>query len=188
MRVRLALARGDTARAQDALAQFHAAPPVDAFAPVEGWLLAAVLASIDRDERAALAALELALDGAEPEGYRMPFLDGSAPVRTLLEQALRRGTRHRALVGELLSTIRHGAPPTTTVRELLEPLSDREEAVLRFLPTELSNGEIASEMFVSVNTVKTHLRSIYRKLDVRRRHEAVERARELRLLAPGGIG
>ena len=68
---------------------------------------------------------------------------------------------------------------------MLEPLSERELAVLRFLPTMLSNTDIAAEMFVSVNTVKTHLKHIYRKLDVTHRRRAVQRARELRLLSPG---
>ncbi len=67
------------------------------------------------------------------------------------------------------------------VTPLLEPLSEREQAILRYLPTALSNREIAAELFVTTNTVKTHLRSIYRKLDVARRREAVERARDLRL-------
>jgi LuxR family transcriptional regulator, maltose regulon positive regulatory protein len=57
--------------------------------------------------------------------------------------------------------------------------------VLRFLPTLMSNAEIASEMFVSVNTVKTHLKHIYRKLDVSERRDAVRRGRELHLLSPG---
>jgi LuxR family maltose regulon positive regulatory protein len=64
----------------------------------------------------------------------------------------------------------------------LEHLSDRERAVLSYLPTMLTTSEIASEMYLSVNTVKTHLKSIYRKLDVTRRRDAVRRARELRLL------
>ncbi len=68
---------------------------------------------------------------------------------------------------------------------MLDPLSDRELAVLRFLPTMMSNADIASEMFVSVNTVKTHLKHVYRKLDVADRREAVLRARELQLLSPG---
>ena len=63
-----------------------------------------------------------------------------------------------------------------------EPLSERERAVLRLMPTILANTEIAGELFVSVNTVKTHLRSIYRKLDVGSRREAVAKARELELL------
>ena len=66
--------------------------------------------------------------------------------------------------------------------ELLEPLSQRELEVLRYLPTMLSNAEIAGELFVSVNTVKTHTRSIYRKLGVAARDQAVERARTLELI------
>ena len=62
---------------------------------------------------------------------------------------------------------------------MLEPLSERELTVLRFLPTMLSNAEIASEMFVSPNTVKTHLKHVYRKLDVADRRQAVRRGREL---------
>ena len=76
-------------------------------------------------------------------------------------------------------------PARRPVTPLLEPLSDRERAILRYLPTTLSNREIASELFVTTNTVKTHLRSIYRKLDVARRRDAVDRARDLRLLSSG---
>ena len=72
-----------------------------------------------------------------------------------------------------------------TPAPLLEPLSDRELAVLRYLPTMMSNAEIAAEMFVSVNTVKTHLKHVYRKLDVTDRRDCVRRGRELRLLSPG---
>jgi LuxR family transcriptional regulator, maltose regulon positive regulatory protein len=78
--------------------------------------------------------------------------------------------------------------PTAAARAttaLLEPLSARELTVLRFLPTMMSNAEIAAEMFVSVNTVKTHLKHVYRKLDVTDRRNCVTRARELRLLSPG---
>jgi LuxR family maltose regulon positive regulatory protein len=64
----------------------------------------------------------------------------------------------------------------------LDPLSGREEVVLRYLPTTLSKAEIASEMSVSVNTVKTHMKNIYRKLDVTDRAQAVRRARTLRLV------
>ncbi len=68
--------------------------------------------------------------------------------------------------------------------ELVEPLSDRELAVLRYLPTMMSNQDIGGELFISINTVKTHLRQIYRKLDVHTRRGAVDRARELHLLGP----
>jgi LuxR family maltose regulon positive regulatory protein len=85
------------------------------------------------------------------------------------------------LVGEALEAIdRHG--PRRSAFRLREPLSDREVSVLRFLPTMMSNQEIAGELFVSVNTVKTHLKAIYRKLDAPGRREAVSRARETGLL------
>ncbi len=87
-------------------------------------------------------------------------------IRDLVEDAQRR----------LVSRRRARAP------ELRDELSDRELAVLRLLPTALSSREIGSELFVSLNTVKTHLKSIYRKLGVEGREDAVERARELGLL------
>jgi LuxR family maltose regulon positive regulatory protein len=67
---------------------------------------------------------------------------------------------------------------------LREPLSQSETRILRYLPTNLSAPEIASELYLSVNTVKTHLRHLYAKLDTHRRAEAVERARTLGLLSP----
>ena len=69
-----------------------------------------------------------------------------------------------------------------------EVLSERELAVLRFLPTNLSAGEIGGELFLSVHTVKTHMRKLYAKLDVHTRADAVQRARALGLLAPGRRG
>jgi LuxR family transcriptional regulator, maltose regulon positive regulatory protein len=74
---------------------------------------------------------------------------------------------------------------SSTNPQLREPLSDRELAVLRLLPTMLSNAEIAAELFVSPNTVKTHLKHLYSKLDAHDRRTAVKRARELRLLHSG---
>ena len=68
---------------------------------------------------------------------------------------------------------------------LLDPLSDAELRVLRYLPSNLKTPEIAAELFVSANTVRTHVRHIYAKLDAHDRTEAVARARALRLLGPG---
>ena len=123
-------------------------------------------------------ALERALALAAGEGYRRPFASG-LPLRRLLERHLARPTAYGPLVAELLDALAQGgdAPPG-----LLEPLSERERAVLRLLPALLSNPEIAGELFVSVNTVKTHIKTIYRKLDVTSRRDAVIRARELRLI------
>jgi LuxR family maltose regulon positive regulatory protein len=75
---------------------------------------------------------------------------------------------------------RRAAPPS---RQLAEPLSEREQTVLRYLASSRTNADIAAELFVTPNTVKTHVRSIYRKLGVGRRHDAVLRARELQLLS-----
>jgi LuxR family maltose regulon positive regulatory protein len=75
-----------------------------------------------------------------------------------------------------------GARTTGTLAAIPEPLSDRELTVLRFLPTALSVPQIADELFVSPNTVRTHIKRIYRKLDVGTRKDALDRARELRLI------
>ena len=77
-----------------------------------------------------------------------------------------------------------GEPAGATGRaaQLGDSLSEKERVVLRYLPTMMPNREIAAELFVSVNTVKTHLKSIYRKLHTSSRRETVERARELRLI------
>src|SRR6202008_4944218 len=139
------------------------------------------------DAAAAGRALEQALEIAERTGHRWPFLEAGRPVEGLLRRQIRAGTAHRAIVGELLDAFADPAPARHAVAPLLEPLSEREQAILRYLPTTLSNREIAAELFVTTNTVKTHLRSIYRKLDVARRREAVERARDLRLMS-GGAG
>jgi LuxR family maltose regulon positive regulatory protein len=88
------------------------------------------------------------------------------------------------MVASALETIerrgREGTRPATL--QLAEPLSERELAILRYLPTMMSNQEIAGELFVSVNTIKTHLKAIYRKLDAPGRREAVQRARDLGLV------
>jgi LuxR family maltose regulon positive regulatory protein len=113
---------------------------------------------------------------------RRPFVDAGLPVRDLLGEHLRRTNAHRWLATELVQLIDGRDGSSAAPVELLEPLSDREAEVLRYLPTIMSNADIAGELFVSVNTVKTHVKSIYRKLGATRRQEAVRRARQLRLL------
>jgi LuxR family maltose regulon positive regulatory protein len=140
------------------------------------------------DRPAALRLIGRALDLAEADGLRLAL---AAPgVAPLLERVLRNGTTHRALVGDVLELAAHGTarPSGEPVPPLREPLTDRELAVLRFLPTMLSSQEIAGELYVSLNTVKSHLRNLYRKLDVNGRREAVARGRQLGLLAPGSLG
>ncbi len=152
-------------------------------AATETCVLESVARAELHDRTAAAEALERGLEIAGPNTHRRPFIDGGPLVRELLVQQIRNGTAHRSLVAELIAAFDRRAPKVALTRaELLEPLSPREQAVLRYLPTMMSNTEIAGELFVSGNTVKTHLKSIYRKLGVARRRDAVERARALELL------
>jgi len=158
--------------------------PLHPAALVEAWLLQALVHQADGAERSAGLALDRALAAAEREPYRNAFLTSGPGVGELLERQARTGTEHPALLEVLLDGVDH-APPAAAAA-LAEPLTEREQRILRYLPTMLSNAEIGAEMFVSLNTVKTHLRSIYRKLNAGGRADAVERARRLGLL-PSGI-
>jgi LuxR family transcriptional regulator, maltose regulon positive regulatory protein len=182
----LRLAQGDPRAATTALA-----PALEGSAPVvaETWVVHAfLLEAIARDALgdpgAAERALERALDVAEPDGVLLPFL--LHPEPGLLERHARHRTAHAALLAEIRGLLagRTPGPPPGAAQPLLEPLSDSEIRVLRYLPTNLSAPEIAKELYVSANTVKTHMHHLYAKLGTHRRGEAVERARALGLLAP----
>ena len=158
------------------------ATPVSARA--EAWLLDALALDALAETDAAAASLERSLDLAEPAGLSRLLVEQGNRVRPLLHRHVRHGTAHPAMIGTVLETIeRRGSEGSRAVAVLLaEPLSEREQAILRYLPTMMSNHEIAGELFVSVNTVKTHLKAIYRKLDASGRREAVQRGRELGLM------
>ncbi|WP_320066762.1 LuxR C-terminal-related transcriptional regulator [Micromonospora sp. RTGN7] len=150
---------------------------------LDAGVLDAVLAWRAGDERRAGRLLERALELAEPDGHRRVFTRAEPGARDLLAAHLDSGTAHWPTVSDLLRaqepTGRSG-PAAGRVPE--EPLTERELTILRYLQSILSNVEIAGELSLSVNTVKTHVRNIYRKLDATRRREAVRRARELRLI------
>jgi LuxR family maltose regulon positive regulatory protein len=150
---------------------------------VQAFLLDAIARDAAGDAVAARRALERALDLAQPEGLLFPFLVDPAP--DLLERHRRQGTGHAALIAEILNVLAGREPGSQSAgpQRLREPLSHAEARVLRYLPTKLSAPEIADELYLSVNTVKTHMRHLYDKLGVHRRHEAVEQARALGLLA-----
>ena len=184
LRARLMLASGSAA---EALEEIDVTKPLAAELEWSRRIEANVLEAVARrelnDRGGAANAIEEALALAEADSFRRPFVDGGPAVQSLLVEQIRRGTDHRSLVADLIAAFeRRAADVSITKAELLEPLSERERAILRYLPTMMSNAEIASELFVSVNTVKTHLKSIYRKLGAARRREAVERARRLELL------
>ncbi len=143
-----------------------------------------VLQALDHDLRgdtsAALAALERALMLAEPEGYVRVFIDEGPPMTALLRATVQHG-RTRDYARRLLALDSTTARPAPAQRGLVEPLSARELHVLRLLRTDLSGPEIASELTVSLNTVRTHTKSIYAKLGVNNRRAAVSRADQLDL-------
>jgi LuxR family transcriptional regulator, maltose regulon positive regulatory protein len=174
------LARASLARAR--AEQRHRPHPHPAVL-LEAWLLQALADRAAGDPQAASDALDRALALAEREPFRDAFLLNVPEVRELLELQARDGTAHPALLEVLLDGVDQGPASGAT---LAEPLTEREQRILRYLPTMLTNAEIGAEVFVSLNTVKTHLRSIYRKLDANGRADAVERARRLGLL-PAGI-
>jgi LuxR family transcriptional regulator, maltose regulon positive regulatory protein len=150
---------------------------------IEGWLLRALLEHAYGERRRGARALERALALTEREPYHEAFLLNGPFVGGLLEHQAEAGTAHPAVLEVLLQASGQrshlSAPPA-------ELLTEREQTILRYLPTLLSNAEIGAEIFVSLNTVKTHLRGIYRKLGVSSRADAVERARQSGLL-PSGV-
>jgi LuxR family maltose regulon positive regulatory protein len=176
------LARGEPQAAIAALA-----PVLDGTAPVTnlGWasqafLLEAIARDALGDQDAAARALEHALDLVEPDRAVLAFVLHPAPE--LLQRHARRGTAHAALIAEILG-LPTGAKPAQRRGEP-DSLSGSEARVLRFLPTNLSAPEIAGQLCVSVNTVRTHMRHVYEKLGVHSRTDAVDHARDLGLLVP----
>jgi LuxR family maltose regulon positive regulatory protein len=186
-RAMICLAEGDPAAALAAVADvLDGTAPVLGYATVtEAHLLAGLAHRELGDQRAASQEAERALALAESDRLILPFaMTGSAE---LLEALPRHQTAHGALLADILDIL-HGSSPAAKEQSslpLAEELSPGELRVLRYLPTNLSRPEIAGELSVSLNTVSTHLRSIYAKLQVRDRSSAVRRARELRLLAAG---
>jgi LuxR family maltose regulon positive regulatory protein len=130
----------------------------------------------------ALASLAEALDLAEPEGYVGLFLDEGVAMTELLTTAVRQG-RASPYLQQLLAGARVPlATPGRSTSTLVEPLSARERDILRLLRSDLSGPEIARELVVSLNTVRTHTKNVYLKLGVNSRRAAVRRAHELDLL------
>jgi LuxR family transcriptional regulator, maltose regulon positive regulatory protein len=183
----ISLAEGDPAAALAAVQEVldGTAPVIGYVTVVESHLLAGLAHRELGDQRAANQAAERALGLAEPDRLALPFvITGSAG---LLEALPRHGTAHAALLAGVLDVL-HGSSRAAKDQPASPPaeeLSPSELRVLRYLPTNLSRPEIASELSVSVNTVNTHVRNIYAKLQARDRSSAVQRARELRLLSAG---
>jgi LuxR family maltose regulon positive regulatory protein len=184
-RAAISLADGDPAAALAAVQDVldGTAPVIGYVTVVEAHLLAGLAHRDLGDQRAANQAAERALALAEADRLVLPFaMTGSAE---LLEALPRHETAHAALLADILDIVHSSslAAKDQSPSPQAEALSPSELRVLRYLPTNLSRPEIASQLSVSLNTVSTQLSSIYAKLQVRDRSSAVQRARELRLLS-----
>jgi len=176
------LALNDLRSAQDGVRAVMTTPSTQTgrFVLVEAMLCDAEIAQRGDDPARALEILIRALEIAQGE-IVLPFLNMKDVFGALL-------TRHPIVAGQWpaaqppIPADRAAGPSAVNPRDLPEPLTQRELTILRFLATSMSTSEIADELCLSVNTVKTHLAAIYRKLPANRRREAVLRARELELL------
>jgi LuxR family maltose regulon positive regulatory protein len=180
------LAAGDPKAARKSLAGHRErAEAVPDHVRLEAWLTTARLSYDGGDRAEGRRSLQRALRLGQPEQLRLPF----ALERTWLRRVLRadpdlahvyRDLLEPDLVGPVREPVpQPGASPAPV---MLEPLSSREREVLHYAAEMLDTTEIAAVLFISVNTVKSHLKSIYRKLAVTHRGEAVRRARQLRIL------
>jgi LuxR family maltose regulon positive regulatory protein len=179
------MADGDPAAALDVLRDARDTQGVPAFTLVEAHLLAGTAHLYLGDRNAAAAAAEAALAAAEPDRLMFPF--AMTEAADLLDALPRHETAHGALLADIVDLLRGASAPSTDRERRPQPeeLSPSELRVLRYLPTNLTRPEIARELYVSINTVNTHIRNIYSKLGARDRSSAVQGARELRLLSTG---
>ena len=164
---------------------------------VELLVLMALALQKAADDGGALAALQRAVALAEPEGYVSVFVDEGEVMADLLEALAKQGsasdyvdrllesvgteTHETEAQGTRARSTRDHSTPAQ--QRLLEPLSERELQVLRLLSSELDGPDIARELLVSLNTLRTHTKNIYAKLGANNRRSAVRRAEELDLLS-----
>jgi LuxR family maltose regulon positive regulatory protein len=149
---------------------------------IEILVLQALTHHAHGDIRGALLPLEGALTLAEPEGYVRVFT-GEGPALTALLRAVAKERPKWSYVRRLLRASDDAGQATPASQGLVEPLSERELGVLRLLGTELDGPDIARQLSVSLNTIRTHTKNIYTKLGVNNRRAAVRRATELDLLS-----
>jgi len=152
---------------------------------LQAWLVDARLSYGSGDGARGRRSLTSALRLAEREQLRLPFVMERGWIGPLLRRDPELARSHRRLFTPALRDDQPAAPPGAPERATVaavEPLTEREREVLRHVSGMLNTAEVASEMYISVNTVKSHLKSIYRKLAAAHRGEAVRRARQLELI------
>jgi LuxR family maltose regulon positive regulatory protein len=180
---RVHLAQGETSTALEILEPVR--QQAEAKGLVDEWLKVMVLQAIvlrahgEKDH--AMQVLGEALPLAEPGGFIRIFLDEGPPMAALLNETAQHSTASN-YVRQILGAFGGAEVKKTIAQPLIEPLTERELEVLRLLGTYLKGPEIAGELMVSLNTMRTHTKNIYNKLGVNNRQAAVRRAQELDLL------
>jgi LuxR family maltose regulon positive regulatory protein len=152
---------------------------------LERSLVEAQIALLEGEATRLDRQLDVILDLSRSQGFARSITDAGIEITGALDARLRQSTPEAALDALGQAVAESSAQPVPVERAASGDqvgLTDRERTVLRYLPTRMSNREIASELYVSMNTLKTHLRRTYRKLDVESRAAAIERATHLDLL------
>ena len=183
---RLLIADEDDKAALKLVEPVLAAPPGVCSTIDRIWALLAAAVAHRRLSQPGEAAevLSQALALAEPEDACGPFLLAGPAVRSALTVLINPSSRCAAFAGKILDRF-DGRLSRPAANQPATLLTDSEVAVLRFLPSHMTNQEIAESLFLSINTIKTHLSSVYRKLGVANRRQAIAQARRLELLLPG---
>jgi len=185
LRARLALAQGDYENAFRVAAQYL---DDGGLITPRGRITALLVIAVSRRRLGAASSevaelLEQSLLAGQPHGAYRPYLDGGTAVRSVMATAVPPTSPAAAFAGRIIERFACQLPGGAGAREESgQALSESELAVLRLLPTYLTNQEIAASLFLSVNTVKTHLRSVYHKLGVTSRREAIAHSRRQQLL------
>jgi LuxR family transcriptional regulator, maltose regulon positive regulatory protein len=171
---------GDHAAADYLAARVREGP--DRLAAITGWIVTALVADAQGHTTRSIDSLSQAVLRADADGIRRPFRRFDARrIAALVERRRWLHDRSGPAASEVLGEV-DGDAPAVRLPTLTDLLSGRETDVLRYLPTVLTAAEIATSLGISVNTVKAHMRAIYRKLGAGRRREAVIRGRERGLL------
>jgi LuxR family transcriptional regulator, maltose regulon positive regulatory protein len=179
------LASGEVAAAAETIAEMLRQADLPLDVQVDAWLLAATCELAEGKTELARCKLDRALGLAATERLRRPVVEASPRLRRFLRQERDITERHAWLGSAIVGAHqpRVAAPAGgRNAGPIIQPLTDKETEVLRLMAALLSTEEIARTMFVSVNTVKTHVRAVLRKLAATRRNEAIRRARQLGLL------
>ncbi|MGC9669972.1 LuxR C-terminal-related transcriptional regulator [Planosporangium sp. 12N6] len=179
---RLHLVAGEASAAAAAVGPYATGTGTSRYT-AEACLLHAVALRALGNRLAAGRVVERALHLANAAGLREPFLVNAPLARDLLVTHLTAGTGYANVVTDVTGAVAVDRPATAAARPAgIEPLTERELIVLRHLRSMMSTTEIASLLCVSANTVKTHVKNVYRKLGVGRRRDAIRRAQEVGLI------